>query len=205
MKTPVFLVPITLATELAGEEVHVWPLVIAGAIALIVLIWFVSGYNGLVAGRNKVKEAWAQIDVQLKRRYDLIPNLIETVKGYVKHEASLLETIAKARAGLLSANPHEAARADSQLNAGLRQLWAVSENYPELKANQNFMALHDQLVETENKIAYVRQGYNEAVLRYNDRAQMVPTNIIAGLFGFKNAEFFEVDTAEERKAVKVQF
>jgi LemA protein len=174
-------------------------------IGLMVALWFMSGYNGLVGARNKVKESWAQIDVQLKRRYDLIPNLIETVKGYVKHEGGLLETIAKARSGLLNANPQQAASADAALTGGLRQLWAVSENYPDLKANTSFMKLHDDLVETENKIAFVRQAYNEVVLRYNDKTMMIPTNIIAGMFNFKPEQFFEVESAEERKAVKVQF
>jgi LemA protein len=174
-------------------------------IALVAVLWFVAAYNGLVGARNKVKEMWAQIDVQLKRRYDLIPNLLETVKGYMKHEAGLLETIAKARSGLLSASPAAAATADAQLSTGLRQLWAVSENYPDLKANENFNKLHDELVKTEDKISYARQGYNEAVLRYNDKTMMIPTNVVAGMFNFKPEQFFEVESAEERKAVKVQF
>ena len=172
---------------------------------IVCALWFMSAYNSLVQGRNKVKESWAQIDVQLKRRYDLIPNLIETVKGYVKHEGGLLETIAKARSGLLNAAPAAAAAADAQLSTGLRQLWAVSENYPDLKANENFNKLHDELIKTEDKIAYSRQGYNEAVLRYNDKTMMIPTNIVAGMFNFKPEQFFEVESAEERKAVKVQF
>ena len=153
--------------------------------ALVFGLWFIGAYNGLVGGRNKVKEAWAQIDVQLKRRYDLIPNLLETVKGYVKHEKELLETIAKARSGLVGGSPAQAATADAQVTTGLRQLWAVSENYPELKANENFNKMHDELVQTENKIAFARQGYNEATLRYNDRTMMIPTNIVAGMFNFK--------------------
>ncbi len=183
-------------------------LVVLGVLVFLALafgLWFMGAYNGLVGARNKVKEAWAQIDVQLKRRYDLIPNLLETVKGYVKHEKDLLETIAKARSGLLSASPSQAAAADASLTTGLRQLWAVSENYPDLKANENFNRLHDELVQTENKIAFARQGYNEAVLRYNDRTMMIPSNIVAGMFNFKPEQFFEVESAEERKAVKVQF
>jgi LemA protein len=180
-------------------------LAVLAGIGLIFGLWFMSSYNGLVRAKNKVKEMWSQIDVQLKRRYDLIPNLIETVKGYMKHEAGLLETIAKARAGLLSANPAEAAASDAQVSGGLRQLWAVSENYPDLKANANFLKLQDELVSTENAIAFARQGYNDSVLRYNDLTMMIPSNIIAGMFNFKPAEFFEVESAEERKAVKVQF
>jgi LemA protein len=173
--------------------------------ALIFGLWFMAAYNGLVGGRNKVKESWAQIDVQLKRRYDLIPNLLETVKGYVKHEKDLLETIAKARSGLIGGSPAQSAAADATLSGGLRQLWAVSENYPELKANENFNKLHDELVSTENKIAFSRQGYNEMVLRYNDKTMMIPSNIVAGMFNFKPEQFFEVEAPEERKAVKVQF
>ena len=174
-------------------------------LGIIFVLYFISAYNGLVGGRNKVKESWAQIDVQLKRRYDLIPNLIETVKGYVKHEGGLLETIAKARSGLLGGSPAQSASADAALTGGLRQLWAVSENYPDLKANENFNKLHDELVQTENKIAFARQLYNESALRYNDKTMMIPTNIVAGMFNFKPEQFFEVESAEERKAVKVQF
>ena len=174
-------------------------------VAIIAALWFMGGYNSLVGGRNGVKEAWAQIDVQLKRRYDLIPNLVETVKGYVKHEKDLLETIAKARSGLLNASPQQAAMADAQLTTGLRQLWAVAENYPDLKANESFGKMHDELVQTENKIAFARQHYNESVLRYNDRTMMIPTNIIAGMFNFKPEQFFEVESAEERKNVQVKF
>ncbi|MFC1708047.1 LemA family protein [Planctomycetota bacterium] len=183
-------------------------LIILAVIALLVLVvalWFMGGYNGLVKTRNKTKESWSQIDVQLKRRYDLIPNLLETVKGYVKHERELLEGIAKARSGLLNTNPKEAAQADSQLSSGLRQLWAVSENYPDLKANQNFMQFHEDLTQTENAIAYARQGYNESVLRYNNMTEMMPTNIIAGVFQFKAADFFQVESEEEREVVKVKF
>jgi LemA protein len=180
-------------------------LIVLGALAVVFLLAFVSAYNGLVAAKNRVKEAWAQIEVQLKRRYDLIPNLIETVKGYVKHEAGVIESIARARAGLISRDPREAAQADAQLASGLRQLFALAENYPDLKANQNFLSMQKELVATEDRIAMTRQAYNDVVLRYNDRIMMVPTNIVAGMFGFQAAEFFEVDSAEERKAVKVQF
>ncbi|MHC4829501.1 MAG: LemA family protein [Planctomycetota bacterium] len=168
-------------------------------------MWFLGTYNGLVKTRNKTKESWAQIDVQLKRRYDLIPNLVETVKGYAKHEKELLEGIAKARSGLVSGNPGEAAAADAQVSSGLRQLWAVSENYPELKANENFIQLQNDLKGTEDQIAYARQGYNDSVLQYNNKTEMMPGNIIAGLFNFKAAEFFKVASEEEREAVQVKF
>lgn len=174
-------------------------------LVIIVVMWFFSLYNALVRGRNGAKAAWAQIDVQLKRRFDLIPNLLEVVKGYVKHEKELFESITRARAGLTSSNPAEAAAADAQVSSGLRQLWAVSENYPDLKANESFNKLHDQLTETEDGIAYARQGYNEAVRRYNDRTQMAPSNIVAGIFQFKPEEFFKVTSEEEREAVKVKF
>ncbi len=178
---------------------------VLGALGIIFFLVFMGMYNGLVRTRNKVKEAWAQIDVQLKRRYDLIPNLVETVKGYMKHEKEVLENIARARAGLISGNPREAAAADAQLSAGLRGLFAVAENYPELKANTNFNKLHDELTETENAISYARQGYNAAVLQYNNKTEMVPTNIIAAMFNFKPAEFFEVEDESVREAVKVRF
>jgi LemA protein len=180
-------------------------LLVFGGVAIVGVLWFVGTYNGLVQAKNKVLEAWAQIDKELKRRYDLIPNLIETVKGYMKHEASLLEGIARARAGLVSTDRAQVAAADAQVSAGLRQLWAVAENYPDLKANQNFLKLQDELVRTENQIAMMRQGYNETVRRYNDRTMMIPSNIVAGMFNFRQAEFFTVDSPEERKAVKVQF
>jgi len=179
--------------------------IVLAALAAIVLLWLISAYNGLVRLKNRVKEAWAQIEVRLKRRFDLIPNLVETVKAYAKHESQLLEAIAKARAGLVSKNPHEAAQADTALESSLCRLWAVVESYPELKANQSFTSLQAELAQTENKIALSRQGYNDAVLRYNDATMMIPTNVVAGMFDFRPAEFFEVDSAEERKAVKVQF
>lgn len=175
------------------------------AIGIVILLVVIGMYNGLVQARNKVKEAWAQIDVQLKRRYDLIPNLVNTVKGYAKHESGLLEGIAKARSGLISGNPKEAAAADSQLTAGLGRLFAVAENYPELKADKGFLELQGQLTETENAISFQRQGYNAVVLRYNNKTMMIPTNIIANMCNFQPAEFFEVEAEEERKAVKVEF
>jgi LemA protein len=180
-------------------------LLVLGVIGVIFFLVFMGMYNGLVRARNKVKESWAQIDVQLKRRYDLIPNLVETCKGYMKHEQQVLENIAKARAGLISGNPREAAAADAQVSMGLRGLFAVAENYPDLKANTNFNKLHDELTETENAVSYSRQGYNASVLQYNNKTEMIPTNIIAAMFNFKPAEFFEVEDEAERKAVKVQF
>jgi LemA protein len=178
------------------------------AIVVILIIAFIAIYNGLVGLRNQVKNAWAQIDVQLKRRYDLIPNLIETVKGYMQHERQTLESVTNARnlaQSLSSAGVADRAKAEGELSGALSRLLAVVENYPNLKANQNFLALQEELTSTENKISFSRQYYNDSVLRYNNQTQMFPSNIIAGMTGFKSGEFFEVKTAEEREAPKVNF
>ena len=162
-------------------------------------------YNGLVTARNKVKNAWAQIDVQLNRRADLIPNLVETVKGYAAHESSVFEDVTAARAGLMNANGvKEISEANNQLSSTLKTLFAVAENYPELKANENFKELQAQLAQTEDKIAYSRQFYNDTVLMYNNKCQTFPSNIFAGMFGFKEADFFEA-AGEARSVPKVEF
>ena len=182
--------------------------IIIGAIVLILIIIYVANYNGLVGLRNQTKNAWAQIDVQLKRRHDLIPNLIETVKGYMKYERATLEAVTKARnlaqAGV-SASPVERAKLEGKLGGALSRLLAVVENYPDLKANQNFLNLQEQLTSTENKISFARQYYNDSVLKYNNKTQMFPSNIIAGMSNFKQGEFFEVEASEEREAPKVSF
>ena len=167
-------------------------------IILIILgLLFVIIYNDLIKQRNRVENAWAQIDVQLKRRYDLIPNLVETVKGYAKHEKTLLEDITKARAAVMSANSiSETAEASNYLSSTLKSLFAVAENYPELKANQNFMQLQKDLMEIENKIAYSRQFYNDTVMKYNISIQTIPKNIVASLMGFKKKDLFETQQAE---------
>ncbi|MBI4712100.1 MAG: LemA family protein [Planctomycetes bacterium] len=187
-------------------------LVVLGAVALVVLIvvvWVIAAYNGLVGLRNTVKNAWSQIDVQLKRRYDLIPNLVETVKGYAKHENTTFENIAKARSACMSASAAgavgELGKAEGTLMQALKSLFMVVENYPELKANQNFLALQEELSSTENRVSFARQFYNDNVMRLNNAVQMFPSNIIAGMFGFKPAEFFEIESGEEKKAPKVQF
>ncbi len=179
---------------------------VLGLIAIAVLGFFIVGiYNSLVVLRNRVREAEASIDVQLKRRIDLIPNLVETVKGYAKHEKKLLENITKARAALLSAKTiDEKAQANNMLTDTLKSLFAVAENYPDLKANQNFLELQRQLEDTEDKIAYARQFYNSSVLEYNNKIQMFPSNIIAGMFNFKPEQFFEAQP-EEKEKVKVKF
>jgi LemA protein len=180
-------------------------LIILIAIIIIILVAIVAIYNGLVTARNKVKNAWAQIDVQLNRRADLIPNLVETVKGYAAHESSVFEDVTAARAGLMNANGvKEISEANNQLSSTLKTLFAVAENYPELKANENFKDLQAQLAQTEDKIAYSRQFYNDTVLMYNNKCQTFPSNIFAGMFGFKEADFFEA-AGEARSVPKVEF
>ena len=182
--------------------------IIIGVIVVVLLIIFIATYNGLVRRRNQVKNSWAQIDVQLKRRHDLIPNLVETAKGYMKHERETLEAVTNARnlaQQLSSAGAGERAKAEGELSSVLSRLLAVVENYPDLKANQNFLALQEELASTENKIGFSRQYYNDSVLRYNNQTQMFPSGIIAGMTGFKASEFFEVTLAAEREAPKVSF
>jgi LemA protein len=184
------------------------PVYIIIGVVVVLLIIFLSIYNGLVRRRNQVKNAWAQIDVQLKRRYDLIPNLVETAKGYMKHERETLESVTKARnlaQQLASAGAGERAKAEGELSSALSRLLAVVENYPDLKANQNFLALQEELTSTENKISFSRQYYNDSVLRYNNQTQMFPSNVVASMTGCKASEFFEVTLAAEREAPKVSF
>jgi LemA protein len=176
-------------------------------IILIVVVGliFVVMYNGLVALRNKVEAAWAQIDVQLTRRADLIPNLVETVKGYAAHERETLDAVIQARNMVQSASgPAEAAAADNVLTGALKSVFALSEAYPDLKANQNFLALQEELTGTEDKIAYSRQFYNDTVNKYNTKIQSLPSNIIAGMFHFSEREYFEA-AGEARGPVNVQF
>lgn len=181
---------------------------VALGIIVVLIIAFVAIYNGLVGLRNQVKNAWAQIDVQLKRRYDLIPNLVETVKGYAKHERELLENVTKARnmaQAASASNAAERGKLEGELSSALTRLLAVAEAYPDLKANQNFLSLQEELTSTENKISFSRQFYNDAVLRYNNQTQMFPSVIVAGIAGFKASEFFEVTVPEEKNAPKVSF
>jgi LemA protein len=177
-------------------------------ILIVAAAWLIAVYNGLVASRNQVKNAWSQIDVQLKRRHDLIPNLVETAKGYVKHERETLENITKARNLAVQESGRgvaAAARAEGALGEALSKFFLVVENYPQLKANQNFLALQEELASTENKVGFARQFYNDSVMRYNTRLETFPTNLVANAFGFQKAEFFEIQTAAEREAPKVQF
>lgn len=180
-------------------------LIVFGVLALVALA-VIGLYNSLVGSRNQVDNAWAQIDVQLKRRHDLIPNLVETAKGYMKHERETFESITKARGAAMGAKTvSEAAKAEGQLADALNKFMLVVENYPELKANQNFLALQEELTSTENKIAFSRQNYNDQVLFYNNRIQMFPSNIVAGMFSFTKRDFFQVESAAEREVPKVSF
>ncbi|MFC1907833.1 LemA family protein [Chloroflexota bacterium] len=177
-------------------------------IVVILLIMMASTYNGLVRLRNRVRNAWAQIDVQLKRRHDLIPNLVETAKGYMTHERGTFEAVTKARNLAQKATGTGVgaqSKAEGELSSALARLLVVVENYPDLKANQNFLALQEELTSTENRIGFSRQHYNDSVLKYNNKTQMFPSNMIAGMMGFKASEFFEVTVAEEREAPKVSF
>jgi LemA protein len=169
-------------------------LIVLGVLLLLALIIALI-YNGLVRARNQVENAWSQIDVQLKRRIDLIPNLVETVKGYAAHERETLEAVVQARNAAMAApdTPNAQAQADNMLTGALRQLFALSEAYPDLKANQNFLALQEELTATEGRVAYARQFYNDSVLAYNNRLQVFPTVIIASMFSFVRREYFEAE------------
>ncbi|MEO8232459.1 MAG: LemA family protein [Ignavibacteriota bacterium] len=176
------------------------------AIIVVAVLFFVSIYNSLVGLRNRVKNAFSQIDVQLKRRHDLIPNLIETVKGYMTHERQIMENITKYRSQAMDANTvGEKAAAEGMLSGALGQLRVQVENYPDLKANQNFLALQEELTSTENKISFSRQAYNDQVLFFNNKIQMFPSNIVAGMFSFKEEEFFEIEDKTEKAVPKVSF
>ncbi len=182
--------------------------IVVGVIVALIIIGLVVIYNGLIRLRNQMKNAWAQIDVQLKRRRDLIPNLVETVKGYASHERETLEEVTRARNIAQSAEGKgigEQAKAEGMLSGALSRLLAVAERYPDLKANQNFLALQEELTSTENKIAFSRQFFNDSVLGYNNKIQMFPSNIIAGMFSFAEGEFFEIEAPAEREAPKVSF
>ena len=182
------------------------PLLIIIGIIVVLGIIAVVLYNGLIRRRNQVENAWGQIDVQLKRRIDLIPNLVETVKAYAAHERETLDAVIRARNAAIAApsSPHAQAEADSMLTGALKQVFALSEAYPDLKANTNFLALQEELTATEGRVAYARQFYNDVVQKYNTKIEVVPTNIIAGLFHFEQAAYFQVDEAD-RQAPQVKF
>lgn len=182
----------------------------AFAILLIIIVavalMAVGIYNGLVQLRNRCENSWAQVDVQLRRRYDLIPNLVETVKGYATHEKEVFQKVTEARSSAMNAGTvKEQGQAENQLTGALKSLFAVAESYPDLKANQNFLMLQEELAGTESKIAYARQFYNDTVMKFNTKQQVFPSNIIAGMFGFKEREYFEIEEPAAREAVKVEF
>ncbi|HWN96328.1 MAG TPA: LemA family protein [Methylomirabilota bacterium] len=193
------------------------PLIIIGAVVLVVFFIAIGAYNGLVTLRNRYKNAFAQIDVQLKRRYDLIPNLVETAKGYLKHERETLERVISARNAASSASVRaaqspgdvgamkELSGAEGALAGSLMRLFAVAEAYPDLKANQTMNQLMEELTSTENKVGFARQSFNDQVMAYNTKREQFPTNIIAGMFNFSPAELFAVERAEEKEAPKVSF
>ena len=183
-------------------------LLIILAVLVVIVIFIIILFNALVRLRNQVRNAYSQIDVQLKRRHDLIPNLMETVKGYMKHERETLEAVTKARQQAIDisgGSVAEQAKIENMLSQTLKSLFAVAESYPDLKANQNFLALQEELTSTENKISFARQFYNDSVMTFNNKTEMFPSNIIAGMFNFKQAEFFEVEEAAEREAPQVKF
>ncbi len=194
-----------------------WPIIIIFAVILVMVILIARIYNRLVTLRNRYKNAFAQIDVQLKRRYDLIPNLVETAKGYMKHERETLEAVIQARNQAANADEKAAANpgdpqamkglmaAEAGLTGALGKLFALSESYPDLKANQNMMQLSEELSSTENKVAFARQAYNDAVMTYNTARETFPNNLLANTFGFTPAELFEIEAPEEREAVNVSF
>jgi len=182
-------------------------LIFIGIVAVVIIVLVVM-YNGLVQAKNTVKNAWSQIDVQLKRRHDLIPNLVETVKGYMKHERETLESVTKARQqaiDLSNASVADRAKIENFLSQTLKSLFALSENYPDLKANKNFLSLQEEITTTENRVSFSRQAYNDEVLHLNNKTEMFPTNIIAGMFSFEQAEFFEIEDITEKEVPKVQF
>lgn len=179
-------------------------LIIGIVVAAVIVLFLIYLYNSLIKLRIRVNNAWSQIDVQLKRRYDLIPNLVSTVKGYMKHEKGVLEEVTKARASLISGSMQGKAKASNQITEALKSIFAVAENYPQLKANENFKLLQEELSGTESKIAYARQFYNDNVMNYNEALQVFPKNIFAKLFNFQAKEFFETK-GKEKESVKVEF
>ncbi|MFA6391845.1 MAG: LemA family protein [Patescibacteria group bacterium] len=184
-------------------DILLW--VVVGLLAVVGL-WFVATYNGLIKLKNRTDEAWSDIDVQLKRRYDLIPNLVEAVKGYATHEKELFEKVTQARSNAMQATtPEEQGKAENMLSGTLKSLFAVAENYPDLKANQNFAKLQDELSDTENKIQASRRFYNGNVRDFNTKLQVFPTNMVGNMLGFKNREFFEIEDAAQKENVQVKF
>jgi LemA protein len=182
-----------------------WVLIVIGVIVVLVILWLILGYNGLVRDRNRVDGAWSQIDVQLKRRHDLIPNLVETVKGYAAHERGTFEAVTNARNAAINAQgPEQQAQAENVLSGALKSLFAVAEAYPDLKANQNFLNLQEEITTSEDRIAYARQFYNDSVVTYNTKIQKFPTVFLANVFNFEKRELFDA-APEDTEPVHVQF
>ncbi len=181
-------------------------LIVIAVVLVVGVLAMIGMYNALVRLRNQVDNAWSQIDVQLKRRHDLIPNLIETAKGYMKHERETFEAITEARSKAMGAgNVADSSKAEGMLGEALSKFMLVVENYPDLKANQNFLSLQEELTSTENKISFARQSFNDQVLFFNNKIQMFPSNVIAGMFAFIKRDFFEIEVAAEREVPKVSF
>ena len=181
-------------------------LIIIAAVLVLLVLFVIGIYNALVRLRNQVDNAWSQIDVQLKRRHDLIPNLVETAKGYMQHERGTFEAITKARSRAMGAKTvSEASKAEGALGEALSKFMLVVENYPDLKANQNFLAVQEELTGTENRISFARQSYNDQVLFFNNKIQMFPSNVVANMFNFSKRDFFELETGAEREVPKVSF
>ncbi|MBX4211416.1 MAG: LemA family protein [Candidatus Yanofskybacteria bacterium] len=182
------------------------PLLIIGIIAVVLVLWVIGIFNGLVTTRNRVREAWSDIDVQLKRRYDLIPNLVQTVKGYAEHEKDVFERVIQARSAAMGAQTvQEKGQAENQLTGALKSLFALTEAYPQLRAVETFVKLQEELTDTEDKIQAARRFYNSTVLNLNNKIERFPSNMIASSFGFTKEEFFELENTTEREPVKVQF
>ncbi len=181
-------------------------LIIVAVIIVLLIVFIIAVYNALIRLRNQVDNAWSQIDVQLKRRHDLIPNLVETAKGYMQHERGTFEAITEARSRAMGAKSvSEASKAEGALGEALSKFMLVVENYPDLKANQNFLSVQEELTSTENKISFARQSYNDQVLFFNNKIQMFPSNIVANMFNFGKRDFFELEAAAEREVPKVSF
>ncbi len=181
-------------------------LIIVVAVLVLLILFVIGIYNALIRLRNQVNNAWSQIDVQLKRRHDLIPNLVETAKGYMQHERGTFEAITEARSKAMGARTvSEASKAEGALGEALSKFMLVVENYPDLKANQNFLSVQEELTSTENKISFARQSYNDQVLFFNNKIQMFPSNVVANMFNFGERDFFEIEVAAEREVPKVSF
>jgi len=181
-------------------------LIIVAVVLVLLVLFVIAAYNALIRLRNQVDNAWSQIDVQLKRRHDLIPNLVETAKGYMQHERGTFEAITEARSRAMGAKTvTEASKAEGALGDALSKFMLVVENYPDLKANQNFLALQEELTSTENRISFARQSYNDQVLFFNNKTQMFPSNVVANMFNFSKRDFFELETGAEREVPKVTF